>query len=84
MEDLLEKVDAIIIVLPHILSLVAQFLGGVTIAATAIARLTPSKSDDEKVAKIANKVWAVIEWMPTVGVNPRTKEIKEGLDKTRE
>lgn len=56
--------------------LVAQILGYLTIGATIIVKLTPSKSDDLKAEKISGKIWKYINMLPTLGINPRTKAIE--------
>ena len=57
--------------------IVAQILGYLTIGATIIVKLTPSKADDLKAKSITGKVWKYINMLPTVGINPRTKAIEK-------
>jgi len=45
--------------------------------ATAIVRLTPTKSDDQKLDKVLVKVHSFFKYLPTFGVNPKTKELEE-------
>lgn len=73
MEDLLTK-------LPEYLSLAAQFLGGLVIFATVIVRITPSKSDDEKVGLYSSKIFKFISYLPTIGINPQTQKLKEAYE----
>ena len=57
--------------------IIAQVLGYLTIGATIIVRLTPSKKDDEDVGKITSVIWKYIGYLPTLGINPRTKKLEE-------
>lgn len=58
---------------------VLEVLGAITICATVIVRLTPNPKDDGVVKKISDVLFKVIEYLPTLGVNPKTKEMKEAL-----
>lgn len=49
----------------------------VTIIATIIARLTPSKADDETMSKINKAVLKAVDFLPTIGINPRVKQLEE-------
>lgn len=72
MEDILFKITEYA---PAILEL----LGALAVAATIIVRVTPSETDDEKVSKAVAMLLKVISWMPTIGINPRTKKLEEAL-----
>lgn len=77
MEELMPK-------LPEYLSLFAQILGSFVVVATTIVKLTPSKSDNEKVKKYADMIFKIMAYLPTLGINPETKKLKkayEELDK---
>lgn len=63
--------------------IIAQVLGLLTIGATIVVRLTPSKIDDEKIDGIAAKIWKYINYLPTLGVNPRTKKLEEAYKDMR-
>ena len=56
----------------------------VSIMATVVVQLTPTKADDEKVAKIAAKVQKIISYFPTIGINPRTKLLEQQLKELQE
>lgn len=60
-----------------------QVLGALVIAATVIVRVTPSKTDDETVGKIGQALFKVIKYLPTLGVNPRTKKLEEAYEELR-
>lgn len=77
MEAILEK---IIEAIPYIF----QALGAIVIAATAIVRLTPKPKDDEVIDSIGSKVFKVISYLPTIGVNPKTKDLEAAYKKLKE
>ena len=56
---------------------VLQAIGGLVIVATIAVRLTPSKGDDESVGKVAKYFFRLLQFLPTIGVNPQTKKIEE-------
>ena len=58
-----------------------SILGSLVLIATAIVRLTPSPKDDKLVSQIASYVWKIADWLPTIGVNPKTKKLKDAYDK---
>lgn len=62
---------------------IAQIVGFLTIGATIIVRLTPSPKDDIDAEKINAKIWQIINWLPTIGINPRTKKIEEAYKDMR-
>jgi hypothetical protein len=65
----------------EILDLVSHVLSGMVIIATAVVRLTPTKADDEKLSKFLAKVHKVMALFPTLGLNPKTKELMQENDK---
>lgn len=67
-----------------ILDTVSHVVFGLVLAATAIVRLTPSKADDEKLNSILLKLHLVFRYLPTLGVNPKTKELEELIKKDAE
>ena len=56
---------------------VIMLLGGLVIVATAITRLTASKKDDEVVEKMSSGLFKFLAFLPTLGVNPKTKKLEE-------
>lgn len=72
MEEIVQK-------LPQYLQLLAEVYMAVSVLATIIVRLTPSKVDDEKLDKFNEKVFKFLSYLPTIGVNPRTKKLEEAL-----
>lgn len=62
----------------------AELSLAIMIAATVIVRATPSETDDEKVSKIASILMKIISYLPTIGLNPRTKKLEEALKELKE
>lgn len=63
--------------LVELLPVISQLFMAVAILATLIVRLTPSDADDRDAGKAIGYLLKVLNWMPTVGVNPRTKKLEE-------
>lgn len=63
--------------LPAHIETLCEVIGAITILATVIVRLTPSKKDDESVLNIAKGFWKAVSYLPTIGINPRTKKLEE-------
>ena len=59
------------------LPIVLQGIGALVIAATCVVKLTPSSKDDAVVADIGSKFLKFLSYLPTIGINPRTKKIEE-------
>ena len=60
--------------------MLAQFMFGLMIVASVLVRVIPGKKDDEALSSIWSKVQKVLGYMPTFGINPRTKKLQEALD----
>ena len=75
----MEKIMAIAPLIPGYILILCQVLGGLVILATIIVRLTPSKDDDIKVNSLRVKFLRFLGWLPTIGVNPKTKKLEEYL-----
>lgn len=76
MQELLMKI-------PDIIQVIALLGMVVSILATIVVRLTPSTTDDEKVSAIIAKFMKVLQWLPTVGVNPQTKKLQEAYEELK-
>jgi len=76
MQELLMKV-------PDIIQVIALLGMVVAILATIVVRLTPSTTDDEKVSAIIAKFMKVLQWLPTIGVNPQTKKLQEAYEELK-
>ena len=66
--------------LPEYLQLGAQILASVVVVATVVVRITPSKSDNATVKKYSDLLLKVIAYLPTLGVNPKTKELEKAYE----
>jgi hypothetical protein len=65
----MELINSFLLLLPDILAA----LGALAVFGTAVARLTPSKKDDEYAGKFKRFVDKLIAWCPTLGPNPKAK-----------
>ena len=70
MEELLAK-------LPMWVKMIPTIVTAIVAIATVVVRVTPSKSDDETVAKISAAVNKFITYFPTIGKNPKTAELEK-------
>jgi hypothetical protein len=57
--------------------IIAQILGGLVIVATAVAKLLPKNSQSESVRAVTDMILKVIQYLPTLGVNPKTEHIEK-------
>lgn len=64
-----------------ILDSLSHLVFGLVAVATVVVRITPTKSDDEKLDKILTKVHKIFSYLPTLGINPKTKELEEMMKK---
>lgn len=55
----------------------AEILAILTIVATIVARFIPSQSFQENKKTATYWIWKVINFLPTIGVNPNTKELEK-------
>lgn len=60
-----------------ILNDLALVVFAITIVATIIVRITPDKSDDVKVDLLIQRIHALFQYLPTWGVNPKSKAMQE-------
>lgn len=70
MEDILTKI------VPF-LETASYILMSIVVAASIIAKLTPTPKDDKIVSKFSSLVLKAIKFLPTIGVNPNTKKLEE-------
>lgn len=75
-----ESMAKIVIVIQGI----CMAIGAITLAATVIVRLTPTKVDDAQMSKIAKFIVKLLHWLPTIGINPQTKMLEETIMELRE
>ena len=55
----------------------------VSIIATVVVQLTPSKADDEKLNALVKKLQKILSYFPTIGINPRTKLLEQQLEEMK-
>ena len=77
MEQILTKI-------PDVIQMISLFLTMITLLATVIVRLTPSKADDEYLSNFTKWWLKMLKIMPTLGINPQTKKLEEALYELRE
>lgn len=75
--------EAILGALPAWVELISVALTSLVILATVIVRVTPSSADDEQVSKFAGFVMKIISYLPTIGLNPKTKKLQEYYDEMK-
>jgi hypothetical protein len=57
--------------------IVPEVLSALMVLATVVVRFTPSKADDKVALSVSDKVLKAIHWLPTIGVNPKTKALED-------
>lgn len=65
--------------LPDKVKLAAEVIGFICLVATVVARITPDPKDDSKIKKITDIIFKVISYLPTLGINPKTKKLEEAV-----
>lgn len=58
---------------------VSEGLVALMVLATIVVKLTKSSADDVMVDSFSNKLLKAMSYLPTIGVNPRTKHLEEAL-----
>lgn len=69
--------------LPMYLESILQILGALTVLGTIIAKLIPGEKDDAIVAKMEGFWLKISMFLPSLGINPKTKELKEALEEAK-
>lgn len=64
-----------------ILTYVPEVFSAIVLLATAVAKLTPTDSDDKKVKEWSEKIHKVLLYFPTLGKDPYVKKLEEKLEK---
>jgi hypothetical protein len=57
-----------------------EVVTALTVLATILVRLTPTKRDDAAVSSLGKKVFKAVQWLPTFGINPQTKALEKALE----
>ena len=69
--------------LPTYIDYLSQGVLALVIIATIIVRLTPSPKDDEKLDSFVTKLRKWMSYLPTFGINPKTKELEKKIDELK-
>lgn len=59
----------------------ADFIGWTAVTATMFMRLPFMKVDPSKYGPFVQGLFRVLQWLPTIGVNPMTDEMKAAVEK---
>ena len=71
--------EALLLKIPSLVQWASLFLTAIVLLATLVAKVTKTEKDDEVVGKVRSLVLKVVSWLPTIGINPRTKKLEEQL-----
>ena len=63
----------------HYIELLSQAVLGIMVIASIVVRLIPGTKDDIALENWKAKVLKVISYLPTFGINPRTKKLEAAL-----
>lgn len=77
MEEIIAKV-------PTWINLAALGLSSLVVIASVVVRVTKSKKDDEVVGKVAGMIFKALKWLPTIGINPQTKELEKAYEELKQ
>ena len=56
---------------------VPQIFMSLVILASAIVRILPKKTNSEKVRKVTDAIHKVVSYLPTLGINTKTKHLED-------
>lgn len=80
----MEKIQAIIDMIPMIIEMAGQVLLWLVTGATILARVIPPlQKIMPKVDKAGDLILRGVQQAPTMGVNPRTKALEKALEEAR-
>ena len=63
----------------HYIELLSQAALGIMVIASVVVRLVPGDKDDIALENWKDKLLKVISYLPTLGINPRTKKLEAAL-----
>jgi hypothetical protein len=63
---------------------VGEVFMALSILATLLVRIIPGDKDDVAVSKAIAALDKALAWAPTIGVNPKTKKMREALKELQE
>jgi len=67
----------------HFVEIFLMAVGSITCIATVVVKITPTPKDDEALSKFMIYYQKLLAWMPTIGVNPRTKNLLEFYEENK-
>ena len=76
--------EALFAMLPDYLEHILAALGSLVLLGTVIAKLTPSKKDDEILNKASSLMFKLVSFLPTLGMNPNTKKLMDALKEAKD
>ena len=76
MQEILSKI-------PDLIQAIALIGMCLSILATIVVRITPSESDNLKVDAVIQNFMKLLSWMPTIGLNPNTKRLREAYEELK-
>ena len=62
---------------------VAEMIGYIAMVATIVVRMPFLKMDTSGVDGIVSWILKALAWLPTLGVNPRTKDLEDKVNEAR-
>lgn len=69
--------------LEPMIQVLSEVLLGLVITATSISRVVAKGKHMSKVDGFASKLLKVIQYLPTFGINPKTKELEEAYKEVK-
>lgn len=75
--------ESILTKIPEVIAIVTTFMGGLVFVATGLARVSSSKTLQEKSKSFADKLEKIVEKLPTIGTNPATQKLKDELEQLK-
>lgn len=63
---------------------VALVLSALVVLATALVQLPPFRKYQPKVGKVKAFVDKIVHWLPTIGINPKTKDLEKKVEAKKE
>jgi len=68
----------------HFIEVLAQAMLGLTVAASALAKLINKGKYSDDVESFSGKLQKFISYLPTLGINPKTKHLESQLKEMKE
>lgn len=69
--------------LPEWAQMLTSAMGALVLLATVIVRMIPGSKDDLMVDKVEGYWRKAIMFLPTLGMNPKTKKLMEAIDELK-